>query len=563
LTPAGPGAHVAAKQARVIAPWPAWGRNQVLRTIVTILALGALTPIGAVAAPNKSDCEALARLEIASPAISLPTRGATLSSAEFIGADVADNANGDFCKVLGAIHPVDPGAPDIKFEVNLPNDWNGNALHYGGGGYNGNLITGLLNTRFFKPGVATPVKRGYVTFGSDSGHQSASVADGSFGLNAEALTNFGGAQLKKTHDVALELIAQLYKRKPERVYFFGNSQGGHEGFLAIQRWPQDYDGVVAIHPVYDFVPLQLDGNALSRALYNPDGGWLNPAKLKLLQATVMKACDGLDGTEDGVISNTAGCAATFKLAALRCTDGKDSGDDCLSDQQIKSVEAINSPVTFGFALQSGVSSFPRWPILEGADWTGLFGFGTRPKPANPPEALKDFGLLVLSDPTVRYMVLDDAKTDPLQFDPAKHQARLHELSDMLDARDDDISAFKARGGKLLLMHGSVDSAVPPENTIAYYNRLVTRFGQGKLDDFVRFYIAPGFGHGTGQFIVGWDALGTLERWVEAGEAPGPQVVIDTKDGNRNRSRPLCVYPAWPKYIGGPVDAAASFSCVSQ
>ncbi len=537
------------------------------RLLAATLALGVLAPAGAWADAKandvKTDCGSLTKKEIAATVMSRPTRGATITSAEFIAADAPDNINGAFCKVLGAIHPVDPSAPDIKFEVNLPENWNGKALHYGGGGYNGNLVTGLLNTRFFKPGVATPLKRGYVTFGSDSGHQSPSVADGSFALNAESLVNFGGDQLKKTHDVALNLIAGIYQRKPERVYFFGNSQGGHEGFLAVQRWPQDYDGVVAIHPVYDFVPLQIDGNALSRAMYNPDGGWLDPAKLKLLQGSVMKACDGLDGAEDGVISNVAGCAATFRIAALRCAEGKDTGDDCLSDQQIKSVEAINAPITFGFALQGGVSSFPRWPILEGADWTGLFGFGTRPKPANPPEALKDFGLTVLSDAAMRYMVLRDKDADPLQFDPAKNQARLRELSDMLDASDDDISAFKARGGKLLLMHGSVDSAVPPENTIGYYKRLVTRFGQPPLDDFVRFYIAPGFGHGTGQFVVGWDALGALERWVENGEAPGPQVIVDTKDGNRNRTRPLCVYPGWPKYVSGPVDDAGSFTCVSQ
>jgi feruloyl esterase len=514
----------------------------------------------AEAAPDA--CGALVHLEIAKAAISLPTGGASIASAELVRADASDNANGEFCKILGAIHPVDPSAPDIKFEVNLPSDWNGKALQYGSGGYDGNLITGLANTRFFKPGVATPLKRGYATFGSDSGHQSPSVANGSFAMNAEALANFGGAQLKKTHDVALDLIKRRYGSKPTRVYFFGNSQGGHEGFLVVQRWPQDYDGVVAIHPVYDFTPLLLDGNALSQALYNPEGGWLNPAKLKLLQASVMKACDGLDGAEDGVISNVAGCAATFKLASLRRAEGRDTGDDCLSDQQMKSVEAIHSPVSLGLALQGGVSSFPGWPILEGADWTGLFGFGTRPKPTNPPEALKDFGLAVLSDPGVRYMVLRDPTADPLQFDPAKHEARLRELSDLIDASSDDISAFKARGGKLLLMHGTVDSAAPPQNSVDYYVRLVARFGQGPLDDFVRFYVAPGFGHGTGQFIVGWGALGVLENWVERGEAPGPQTIVDTKDGDRRRTRPLCVYPAWPRYVAGDIDDAASFACAN-
>jgi feruloyl esterase len=533
------------------------------RPLLPLVVLAVLIPRLAIAATPQESCTALADLTIEPSAISLPTHGATINSATLVTADAKDNPNGEFCKVLGAILPDDPAAPNINFEVNLPSQWNNKALHYGGGGYDGTLITGLANVRFFKPGTETPLKRGYVTFGSDSGHQSPSVADGSFAMNDEALRNFGGDQLKKTHDVVMDLVKRRYARLPERLYFFGNSQGGHEGLIIVQRWPQDYDGVVSIHPVYDFVPLQLDGNALSRAMYNSADGWLDPAKLKLLQGAVMQACDRLDGAEDGIISNVAACAATFELAQLRCANGKDTGDDCLSDQQIKTVEAINAPVDFGFKLEGGISSFPRWPILEGADWTGLFGFGIRAKPSNPPEPGKDFGLTVLSDPAVRYMVLRDPQADPLQFDPAQHQARLTALSKMIDASSVDISAFKARGGKLILMHGTVDSAVSPYNTIAYYQRLVSHFGRGPLDDFVRFYVAPGFGHGTGQFVVGWDALGALEAWVEKDTPPGPQVIVDTKAGDRMRARPLCLYPAWPRYGGGDIDDAASFSCVTQ
>jgi hypothetical protein len=302
-------------------------------------------------------CDSLASTNVSAASIGLPTGGATIDSATHIPADAPDNPNGPYCKVLGSIHPVDPAAPDIRFEINLPDDWNGKALHYGGGGYNGNLITGLTINRFALPGSPTPLKRGYVTFGSDSGHQSPSVADGSFAMNAEALANFGGAQLKKTHDVAIQLILRRYGAGPSRTYFFGNSQGGHEGFIVIQRWPQDYDGVVSIHPVYDFTALQIDGNALARALYNSKGAWLNPAKLKLLQNSVMKTCDGLDGAEDGVISNVAGCQSTFKLSSLRCADGKETGDSCLSDAQIQAIDAIHSRVSFGFALPSGQTSF--------------------------------------------------------------------------------------------------------------------------------------------------------------------------------------------------------------
>jgi len=160
-------------------------------------------------------------------------------------------------------------------------------------------------------------------------------------------------------------------------------------------------------------------------------------------------------------------------------------------------------------------------------------------------------------------VLRDPAADLLAFEPQAHAARLRELSEMIDASRDDLDAFKARGGRLLLMHGTVDSAVPPANTVAYYERLAKRYGEAQLDSFLHFYLAPGFGHGTGPFVVGWDAFGTLERWVETGEAPGPQVVVDTREGNRGRTRPLCVYPAWPKFSGGSLDEAGSFACVKE
>jgi len=212
------------------------GRPNLAAIFAALALFWAASPTPAENSPEP--CDSLASTKISAASIGLPTGGATIDSATLTPADAPDNPNGPYCKVLGSIHPVDPAAPDIRFEINLPDDWNRKALHYGGGGYNGNLITGLTITRFALPGSPTPLKRGYVTFGSDSGHQSPSVADGSFAMNTEALVNFGGAQLKKTHDVAIQLILRRYGAGPSRTYFFGNSQGGHEGFIVIQRWPQ-------------------------------------------------------------------------------------------------------------------------------------------------------------------------------------------------------------------------------------------------------------------------------------------------------------------------------------
>lgn len=516
------------------------------------------------AAPGaQAACAQLAGTTVAAASIALPTTGADVRSASLVPADDPGNGNGEYCKVLAAIHPVDPAAPDINIEVNLPSTWNGKALQRGGGGYNGTLVTGLLQVPYGPVSGPTPLAQGYATLGSDSGHVG-TTADGTFALNDEALANFGGNQLKKTHDAAMALMKTRYGRLPSRFYFAGNSQGGHEAFNVVQRWPQDYDGAIAIHPVYDFTMLQADGNRLAKAMYAGGGaGWLNPAKLALLQNAVMSACDGLDGLSDGVIGNVSGCQRTFVLSSLRCAGGADAGNACLSDAQIAVVNAINSRFSLGFSLAGGVNSFARWPILEGADWSGLFGFGTRPVLSSPPTALTDFGLHVLADPLVRFFVTKNPAVDSLTFDPDAYAARLVAVSNLVDASSADISAFEARGGKLLLMHGTVDSAVSPYNTVDYYNRLVAQFGQSRLDAFVRFYMAPGFGHGTGQFIAAWDSLAALEAWVERGVAPGTLTVADSKAGNNNRTRPLCVWPAWPRYNGsGDVNSAANFTCTA-
>jgi feruloyl esterase len=168
---------------------------------------------------------------------------------------------------------------------------------------------------------------------------------------------------------------------------------------------------------------------------------------------------------------------------------------------------------------------------------------------------------MMGDSMARDMVVRDAASDSLNFDQSRNATRLAEISRIIDGSSDDITAFQKRGGKLLMMHGTIDMAVSPYNSIEYYERLKKRYGEGHLKKFVRFYMAPGFGHGYGSFIVGWDSLGALDAWVEHGTAPGPQVATDTGPAGQGRQRPLCEYPAWPKYSGsGDMNVATSFTC---
>jgi feruloyl esterase len=510
-------------------------------------------------AQGAEPCAALTGMAIPATAIGLATTGASVISA----ADTSTPANGNFCKVLGAIHPVDSAAPDILFQLNLPIAWNGKALQMGGGGYNGRLVTGE-DGRFPDPRKPLPLAQGYATFGSDSGHETKPGEDAAaFAANAEALRNFGGDQIKKTHDVAVFLITRHYGKGPRRMYFQGNSQGGHEGFEAAQRYPADYDGVIAIHPVYDFAALQLDGVLLGQALYNKPGAWVSPEKASAVTAAELAACDELDGAKDGIVANVVACHKVFHIESLRCADGSDAGPTCLSDAQLATYQTFAGSMPFRVTL-SGIDHFAGWPVLDGADLTGRANsFGTESKPAIPATPRNSF-LYMMGDTMARDMVVKEPASNSLLFDQSRNAARLAEVSRIIDASNDDITAFRKRGGKLLIMHGTVDMAVSPYNTVEYFERLKRRYGEASLRNFVRFYMAPGFGHGYGSFIVGWDSLGALDEWVEHGIAPKDQVATDTGPAGQGRQLPLCEYPAWPRYLGtGDINAAANFSCVTK
>ncbi|PKE28560.1 tannase/feruloyl esterase family alpha/beta hydrolase [Rahnella sp. AA] len=516
-----------------------------------------LTSTTFAAQPNaltQQQCIALKNVRIDASRIGLPTRGAVVTNVAIAG------LNSQHCKVEGQIKPIDLKAPDINFQLYLPFSWNGKALQLGGSGFDGAVKD--ADTARLAP-AATPgaLKQGYATFGSDSGHQGG-VSDASFTLNAEAWENFSGAQIKKTHDVAVALITQAYGKKPSRMYFQGNSQGGHEALAAIQRFPLDYDGAIAIHPVYNVVELHMAGISIGQAIYNTPGAWISPLKAALIANAVTGACDKLDGLADGVVANTDACSATFKLTHLRCPDGKDTGNNCLSDTQISLLQMLNKPIPLGVKLPTG-DHFARWPVLLGADAPGLVSvFGNsadKPQPAGN-NLIISFPYM-MGDEAVRYEVTRDASFDSLTFNPATHEARLQELAAQVDNNDADISAFVHHGGKLLLMHGMADVSVPPGNTVAYYEKLRTRFGEKELHQFARLYLAPGFTHSSGVFRVSWDSLGALDKWVDHGIDPGQQVMIDTNKATAGREMPLCDYPLYPRYKGtGDSKSAVSFAC---
>ena len=562
-------------------------------TGLTLLAALALTGCAGTSAPRLAQqamgCEQLNGMTLPASSIGLPTTGATVTSSTVVpAAGVGNAAVGDYCKVLGDIHPVDTKAQAIKFELNLPLLWNRKAVMFGGGGYNGVLATGLGNVPAGPADQPAPLARGYATFGSDSGHQANPVStsrDGSFGSNDEMLRNFASDAIKKTRDVAGALIRARYGQASEKTYFAGGSTGGREALIAVNNWPGDFDGAIVLYPAWNAATLDLQFGRITRELAKP-GAYPSRAQRKLLLDAALAACDALDGVVDGLISNVSACNASFNPRTallngvpLRCARGAAAGDGCLSDAQIAAFDVINTPLRLNYTVASGETGYPGFNT-----WGTDFGVpNTSPlqptvltlslgavQPAHPMPPVTPIGSppygSTFWDQWVKHFVTRDANADSLALDPQNPgalQARIVELTRLQDLNSADLSAFQARGGKILMAHGSHDALVSTRATEQYYERLRTAMSPARVDSFLRYYEIPGYGHAVSSvFNAAWDSLTTLENWVEKGIVPPRQIVADTA-GVPGRTRPLCEYPGYARYQGnGDVNLAASFRCVA-
>ena len=280
----------------------------------------ATTPPAPVAAPMT--CAQLNGLAIPASAIALPTGGGTVTAAAVSApSGTGSAALPERCIVSASIAPVDPAAPKILLRVALPTTWNSKAVMFGGGGFDGSIPNVEGNVPAGPTNQPTPVGRGYATFASDSGHQANALGsqDGQWGLSDEAVRNFGGDALKKTHDAAVFVIKARYAAgAPTRAYFAGGSTGGREALASIQRWPADWDGAIAWYPAWNDAAALLFGVRATRALAQP-GAYPNTAKRSLVQQAALATCDTLDGVADGLVSNQTRCNATFDPSTRRST----------------------------------------------------------------------------------------------------------------------------------------------------------------------------------------------------------------------------------------------------
>ncbi len=559
------------------------GRNAAFVAAVTGTAALALVGCGSTgprgrAVDLEKDCASL-QAPIGAAAIGLPSHGATIDSATLVPATplaVAERGptpaaritppTPSFCRVLGHIPPLDPKAPPIRFQVNLPVKWNGRTVQYGGGGFNGVLINaqGLLPAaRYDKP---TPLAAGYVTVGTDSGHQNVpGQPPQTFALNDEALVNFAHASYKKVRDVSVALVERAYGRKPQKMYFVGSSEGGREGLTMAQRYPRDFDGIFSRVPVIHWTGLQFAGTR--NGLATMGDGWIRPAQVKLVNDAVLAACDAADGVADGIVSDAVGCKKRFDVAKLQCPPGA-GGDACLSEAQVRAVRALHASYRFPFKLENGLDEYPGWGVSgEAAPAFGPTGgwnawwLGTT-APALPPAPTNSIAWIYGSG-AVQYFYARDPNYDVRTMRIEDLATRIAQVSSIMDSTNPDLAPFQAHGGKLIVLENLADYAQSPYAGIQYYESVVAKMGKGAVDSFMRLYTAPGVDHVGSGAPANADLFPALVDWVERGRAPSRLQLVEQPvqaPFTVTRSRPLCEWPLWPRYRSGDPNDAGSFAC---
>lgn len=476
-------------------------------------------------------------------------------------------ANPPFCKVLGHIAPTDPSAPPIRFQINLPVEWNGRSLQYGGGGFNGVLITGLALPPAYPYDKPSPLARGFVTYGTDSGHETKpGEPPQTFALNAEAFENFAHRAYKKVRDAAVALMVRAYGKPPEKMYFMGSSEGGREALTMAQRYPDDFDGIFARVPVINWVGLM--HAEVRSGLVTMGDSWIRPAQVRLVADAVRDTCDKADGSVDLLVQDPVGCKATFKAETLRCAEGQ-KDDRCMTEAQIKAINALHSPLKFSFPLANGLDDYPGWGV-SGEDnpsfgptggWSSWW-LGTL-APAQPPVPTNGISW-VYGAGAIQYVFARNPKLDVTTYKPEDYKERVLEVSQLMDSTNPDLSGFRARGGRLVILEHMADYAQSPYAGIRYFENVQRTLGKAQTAEFARLYTAPGVDHVGSGAPANVDMLGVLVDWVEKGHAPADLEVSEQKVEAPSfaaiRALPLCQWPAWPHFKSGPANAASSFVC---
>jgi feruloyl esterase len=441
----------------------------------------------------------------------------------------------EFCRVAATLKPSRDS--QIRIEVWLPSaaSWNGRFQGVGNGGLAGSIMYAPL---------AEAVSAGYATASTDTGH-TGSASSGEWALgHPEKVVDFGYRAIHEMTVAAKIVVDAYYGRRARFSYWNGCSEGGNQALGSVQRFAQDYDGVLAGAPANYMTRLQTAGNWISHAIHKDPATFVPADKLPALNRAVLAACDAKDGVADGVLNDPRAC--DFDIAQLRCAAGDSA--ECLSDAQIQGLRKVYAGPR---DARTGKQLFPGHMLGSELDWaTWIAGAAT------PPNNLQH----LVQDGFFKYLVFEDPKWDWRTFDFGKDvELADRKIGHAVNQIAPDLSAFRKRGGKLIQYHGWYDPAIAPGNSIDYFESVRGKLGD--TSDFYRLFMIPGMNHCRGgPGAVDFDKMAVITRWVEEGVAPDAIVAASIK---RDFTRPLCSYPKTAKYQGGgDTTDAANFICAA-
>ncbi|HVT49121.1 MAG TPA: tannase/feruloyl esterase family alpha/beta hydrolase [Vicinamibacterales bacterium] len=511
--------------------WSTAGLTAFVLAALGVAVIGAARPARiSTRAPAAESCAGLAALTVPSVAItsvaSVPAGSLALPG---LRAPLTVPA---FCRVAAIATPTSDSR--IAIEIWLPSvaAWNGKLLGTANGGFGG-----VIGYRAMADGL----RRGYATVGTDTGHAGDQMTFGDG--HPEKINDWAYRAVHVMTDLAKLVVRSYFDRFPDHAYFDGCSTGGQQALSEAQRYPLDYDGIVAGDPGQNRVRLILGFLWSWMALHTPDGQPIMPAaKLGVVADAAVAACDADDGVTDGVIGNPRACH--FDPATLACRDA--DGASCLTPAQVTAVDKVYDGAK---NPRTGEQIYPGW--VRGSER----GWGAYLLNPSEPARLGFFRLFTFHDPA----------WDWRTFDWDRDVAFVDRAIPDLSAMSTDLSAFDAAGGKLVMYTGWADPVVPPMDTVQYYEAVTAAMGgRAETQAFFRFFPVPGMSHcGGGTGTSTFDALGALEQWREHGAAPDALAGSRTVRGRVDRTRPICAYPNGARYRGtGSIDDASSFSCAA-
>jgi len=445
----------------------------------------------------------------------------------------------EYCRVDAYV--TTPGNT-VPFRLGLPTAWNEKFLFVGIGGFAGTI-----------PSIDSGLLRGYATAGTDTGHQATKSTDATWAYhNLPKEIDYGYRGTHVTAIAAKILTEKFYGERPHEAYFNGCSNGGRQALMEVQRYPGDFNGIIAGDPSF-LLDGQLNRVWGYQVLFSDADHYIPASKLPLISSDITAECDGKDGLVDGLIDDPRNCG--FDAATLLCKKG--DAETCLTAGQVDSfkkitagpVDANGKKIVPGFTLgdEDGPGGWAHWVVGTNATQPDGEGFAY----------MKDF---------LRYLAFPDNQNpnyDYRTFNFKTDMPLLATATGILRPDDPNLATFQSMGGKLLMYHGWADPALSTLTTIDYYNEVVKASGGHQTADaFVRFFTVPGMHHCSGGPGPNtFDSLSALEQWVEHGAAPERIIATHRTNGAVDRTRPLCPYPQVARYTGtGSVDDAANFVC---